>query len=595
MSWMTLPEKLNYNTDKYGDLPAISQKNSKGDMETLNWSQYGNYVDKITLSLLALGHNVGDRVCIYSYNRKEWFATYAASHAVNGSAVSVYHTCSPEEVEWIVSNSGSKFIFVGHNPQWGGSEEKLPVNRLHNIMDKLPELEHVIMMENEQMMDHPKAMSWDDFISKGEKLKDDEISKRVSGIDKSSTASIIYTSGTTGNPKGVELTHHNFAFITNQVIDHIVPLDPYDKYVSWLPQAHVFGQVCDNYAHVTSALDMTIVDNPLHIIDYAKEIQPDFFVGVPRIYEKVYSNVKAAIESKAIVRIGLKIPLLNNIFKKAIRKKAGFSNCKHAITGAAPINPEIIDLFHSVGIPIYEAYGMTETTAGMTFNNKVNNKTGSIGITCPGTEVRVASDGELQFKGDNIMKGYYNNPEANSEVFDGEWLKTGDVGRVDEQGYVYITGRKKEIYVLSNGKNVAPLVIEETMKSISLVSQFFLVGDSRNYCTGLVTLDGGAILRDKLGMNPDDIPKDPQEQIKELEKRGRPISEFTGSSEIFDEINSQINSLNSRFSNPEQVKKFTILPRDFDIDNSEMTPTLKIRRKQINENWSKEINSMYTN
>ena len=438
-------------------------------------------------------------------------------------------------------------------------------------------------------------MSWDDFISKGEKLKNDEITKRISGIDKSSTASIIYTSGTTGNPKGVELSHHNFAFITNQVIDHIVPLDPHDKYVSWLPQAHVFGQVCDNYAHVTSALNMTTVDNPLHIIDYAKEIQPDFFVGVPRIYEKVYSNVKAAIESKATVRIGLKIPLIKNIFKKIIRKKAGFSNCKHAITGAAPINPEIIDLFHSVGIPIYEAYGMTETTAGMTFNNKVNNKTGSIGITCPGTEVRVASDGELQFKGDNIMKGYYNNPEANSEVFDGEWLKTGDVGRVDEQGYVYITGRKKEIYVLSNGKNVAPLVIEETMKSISLVSQFFLVGDSRNYCTGLVTLDGGAILRDKLGMNPDDIPKDPQEQIKELEKRGRPISEFTGSNEIFEEINSQINSLNSRFSNPEQVKKFTILPRDFDIDNSEMTPTLKIRRKQINENWSKEINSMYTN
>ena len=311
MSWMTLPEKINYNTEKHGDLPAISQKNNKGDMETLNWSQYGKYVDQISLSLLALGHNVGDRVCIYSYNRKEWFAAYAASHAVDGTAVSVYHTCSPEEVEWIVSNSGSKFIFVGHNPQWGGNNDKLPVNRLLNIMDNLPELEHVIMMENEQMMDHPKAMSWDDFLSRGDKLKNDEISKRVSGIDKSSTASIIYTSGTTGNPKGVELTHHNFAFITNQVIDNIVPLDPHDKYVSWLPQAHVFGQVCDNYAHVTSALNMTIVDNPLHIIDYAKEIQPDFFVGVPRIYEKVYSNVKAAIESKAVVRIGLKLSLIH--------------------------------------------------------------------------------------------------------------------------------------------------------------------------------------------------------------------------------------------------------------------------------------------
>ena len=339
---------------------------------------------------------------------------------------------------------------------------------------------------------------------------------------------------------------------------------------------------------------MTTVRNPLDVIDYAKEIQPDFFVGVPRIYEKVYSNVKAAIDSKPVIRIGLKIPGIKGVLAKAIRKKAGFLNCKHAITGAAPINPEIIQLFHSVGINIYEAYGLTETTAGMTFNWKGNNKTGSIGVPCPGTEVRVEEDGELSFRGDNIMKGYYKNPEANAEVFDEDWFKTGDLGRIDEDGYIHITGRKKEIYVLSGGKNVAPLVVEETMKSIPVISQVFLVGDGRKFCSALVTLDVGVILRDNLGMNADKVPRDPMEQIEELESRGHKLSDFVESEEVRSDIESQISVLNKRFMNPEQIKKFTILPRDLNIDSGELTPTLKIRRKQIRENWADEIEAMYS-
>ena len=232
----------------------------------------------------------------------------------------------------------------------------------------------------------------------------------------------------------------------------------------------------------------------------------------------------------------------------------------------------------------------------MTFNWKGNNKTGSIGVPCPGTEVRVEEDGELSFRGDNIMKGYYKNPEANAEVFDEDWFKTGDLGRIDEDGYIHITGRKKEIYVLSGGKNVAPLVIEETMKSIPVISQVFLVGDGRKFCSALVTLDVGVILRDNLGMNADKVPRDPMEQIEELESRGHKLSDFVESEEVRSDIESQIQVLNKRFMNPEQIKKFTILPRDLNIDSGELTPTLKIRRKQIRENWADEIEAclLYT-
>jgi len=594
MTWPTLPQKILQNAEEFGEKPALSQKKDSGETETLTWSQYSDYVMRISRSLIALGHEEGDRLSIYSFNRKEWFACYAASYFTNGTAVGVYHTCSPDEVEWIVGNSGSKFVFVGHNPQWSRDPEKLPRNRLSKILESLPEVEHVIMMEDEEIIDHPIAMSWDDFMAKGDTIEESDVKDRISNIQPDSTASLIYTSGTTGNPKGVELTHHNFAFITNQVVDLIVPLDRHDNYISWLPQAHSFGQVCDNHAFTVMGLNMTTVRNPLDVIDYAKEIQPDFFVGVPRIYEKVYSNVKAAIDSKPVIRIGLKIPGIKGVLAKAIRKKAGFLNCKHAITGAAPINPEIIQLFHSVGINIYEAYGLTETTAGMTFNWKGNNKTGSIGIPCPGTEVRVEEDGELSFRGDNIMKGYYKNPEANAEVFDGDWFKTGDLGRIDDDGYIHITGRKKEIYVLSGGKNVAPLVVEETMKSIPVISQVFLVGDGRKFCSALVTLDVGVILRDNLGMNPDKVPRDPMEQIEELERRGHKLSDFVESEEVRSDIESQISELNKRFMNPEQIKKFTILPRDLNIDSGELTPTLKIRRKQIRENWADEIEAMYS-
>ncbi len=595
MTTPTTSDILLENATKYANMPALSSKDKSGNWNTTTWAEFSGETMAVAKSLTALGFQKGDKLSIYSYNRKEWYIAYAAANFCNGAGVGVYHTCSPEEVEWVVGNSDSKFVFVGHNPMDGGDNEKMCSHRLHKIMDKLDKVEKVIVMDGVDMPSHEKVVSWSDFISEGKDVEDSKIHNSIKSIKPEDTATLIYTSGTTGNPKGVELTYDNFEYEISKVLE-IQSYNQGDGYVSWLPCAHVFGQLVDNHAWIREALHMRVVDNPLHAIDYCKEVQPHLFIGVPRIYEKVYSNLVAGLGGKVKL---LGIPLLGGIIKKKAKAKIGMSNCIYAITGAAPINPDILELFHKLDIPLFEGYGMTETSAGATIGHKGANKFGSVGKPFAG-EIRIHNpnekgEGEIQFRGRHVMKGYYNNPEATAETMDGDWLKSGDLGRKDSDGFVYVTGRLKEIYVSSAGKNIAPLVIEETMKSMPLISQCMLVGDNRNYCTALFTLDVGAILRDKHGLDgATEVPKDPNEQIAKLESLGSKLSDYTESPEIHAEIDAQVQELNKKFMNPEQVKKFTILPRDLNVDEGELTPTLKIRRKQINDNWAKEINAMYT-
>ena len=587
------PQLLINNANQYSDEPAISIKDVNGQWQTDSWADFFEYAMQISKSLLALGLQPNEKISIYSYNRKEWFGCYVATQMLNSVGVGVYHTCSPKEVEWVVGNSDSKIVFVGNNPNDNGEAEKMPNHRLLNIIDRLTKVEVVVMMEGIDTLNHDKVIIWDEFIARGESINESEVLTRIDEIDPDSTSCLIYTSGTTGNPKGVELTHKNWIFELESV-EKTFQFSQGDKYVSWLPLAHVFGQLVDNHYWIRKAMHLHIVDSPLYVVDYAKEVKPHLFIGVPRIYEKIYSNLKAAIDGKAILRIGLKIPGLSNVFKSKLKEATGFSETRFAISGAAPISPDILTLFQSLGIPLFEGYGMTENTAGATINYEGNNKIGTVGKAMPGTEMKIAEDGEILIRGDHVMKGYYNNPGATAETIIEGWLHTGDVGKIDSEGFISITGRKKEIYVSSGGKNIAPLVIEETMKSIPLLSQCFLVGDGRKYCSALFTLDVGAILRDKIGVQSNAIPKDPREQLTMLGEKGHSLSDFTDSEDVKSEIQSFVNDLNGQFSNPEQLKKFSILPRDFTIDDGELTPTLKIRRKQIRENWSEMIESMYS-
>ena len=587
------PQILLDNKNKYPDEPALSTKQNN-EWITMSWSEYYDFVIKISKSLIACGLEPGDKGSIYSYNRKEWFGCYSALQMISGASVGVYHTSSAPEVEWVVGNSDSKIVFVGNNPNDNGEKEKMPIHRLISVMNDLKKVNHIVLLGDDvQRVDHEKIITWDEFINKGKTVDDSTVSDLTNTINADDTSSLIYTSGTTGNPKGVELTNKNFKIELDSVAE-VLKFNQGEKYLSWLPLAHVFGQLVDNHYWVRRALHMHIVDGPLNTVDYAKEVQPHLFISVPRIYEKIYSNLKAAIDSKAILRIGLKIPGLSNIFKKKLREAAGFGNSRFAISGAAPINPDILKLFQELGIPLFEGYGMTENTAGITINFHGHNKIGSVGKCMPFFDIKIADDGEVLIKGENVMKGYYKNPEATREAIVDGWLHTGDVGEIDSEGYLSITGRKKEIYVSSSGKNVAPLVIEETIKSIPIISQCFLVGDGRKYCSALVTLDMGVILRDKIGVESTEIPKDPVEQNQMIIGNGKSLSDFTDSKEMHAELSKEVDRLNQNFSNPEQIKKFSVLPRDFSIDEGELTPTLKIRRKQINDNWADTINKMYS-
>ena len=590
---MNTPKYLLQNVEKYPNEPAISIKNSEGNWQTNTWTEFYDSVMKVSKALIASGIDKNDKLSIYSYNRVEWNVCYLAAQMINSVAVGVYHTCSSNEVNWIVGNSDSKIVFVGNNPNDNDEMEKMPNHRLLAVLDELDKVELVVTMDGVELLENDKIISWDDFIAKGESLEDSEVLNRANGIGPDDTSSLIYTSGTTGNPKGVELTHNNWTFELDMA-QTVMKFDQGELYVSWLPGAHVFGQLIDNHYWVRRAMHMHIVDSPLNTVDYAKELQPHLFISVPRIYEKIYSNLTAAIESKAILKIGLKIPGLASVFKSKLKAAAGFSNVRFAISGAAPINPDILSLFQDLGIPLFEGYGMTENAAGASLNFVGKNKIGSVGPAFPGTELKIAEDGEVLIKGQHVMKGYYNDDKATSETIKDGWLHTGDVGKIDSDGFLFITGRKKEIYVSSAGKNIAPLVIEETMKSIPIISQCFLVGDARKYCSALFTLDVGAILRDNIGLDSNIIPKDPTQQILMLKENGHELSDFTESHEVRSDIQTQVDLLNQKFSNPEQLKKFSVLPRDFTIDDGELTPTLKIRRKQINENWSDIIDSMYS-
>ena len=596
MSITLTPRNLLRNADIYADKPALSVMSGKGEdgewmWDTKTWKEFSDEVIAISKSLISMGFEKGDRMSIYAYNRPEWYSCYGATQMTNGVGVGVYHTCSPEEVEWVIGDSGSKVVIIGDNPQSGGDPEKTPSRRYARIADTLTDVECIVVLDGVESIDHEKAVSWDEFMAMGKDVDDSEVHARIDGIEPDDLAALIYTSGTTGNPKGVMLTHDNWDAELSEV-DEIITLNQGENYVSWLPLAHVFGQLVDNHLWCRSAIHMHVVDNALHVVDYAKRVQPHLFIGVPRIYEKIYSSLFSKFGSGAL-KVLSGLPGIGGFLKGKAREAVGMSNVRFAVTGAAPINPDILKFFHKFGIPIYEGYGMTETTAGATLGHGKANRIGSVGKPFSGTELKIADDGEILFRGRHIMKGYFGNEKATAETMtDDGWLMSGDIGKIDDAGFVYITGRKKEIYVNSGGKNIAPLVIEETMKSIPEVSQCFLVGDQRKFCSALLTLDIGAVLRDHHGVDAQKVPKDPAKQIAELESRGSSVEQEV--SNLFAQIESRVMELNSQFAPPEQVRKFTILPRDFSVDYGELTPTLKIRRKQIRENWASEIESMYS-
>jgi len=534
--------------------------------------------------LIAAGVQIGDRVAIMARTRYEWtildFATWYAGAVV----VPIYDTSSAEQIDWILNDSHSVGIIV-----------ETPALR-ELVQTVLPShTRHVWTMTDDVLAILGEA---------GKHIGDNEIERRRNAVTPSSLATLIYTSGTTGKPKGVQLTHSNFLSETGNVSQGASELflKPGGSTLLFLPVAHVFGRMVQIGA-IASGLHLAHCSDPVTRLpmDLAS-FKPTFVLAVPRIFEKIYNGAEARAEaagkgkifkkaadvaiaySEALDKKGMS-PVLK--FKHALFDKLVYSkiragmggNVEAAISGGAPLGVRLGHFYRGAGVTILEGYGLTETTAGATLNLYGAHRVGSVGKPIPGTSIKIADDGEVLIRGPIVMQGYWQNEAANSEVFDGErWFKSGDLGKLDDDGFLYIVGRKKEIIVTAGGKNVAPAVLEDRLRSHPLVSQCMVVGDNQPFIAALVTIDPDAL----------------KAWVVNNKKDGASINDLINDPDLIAVVQTAVDEANKAVSKAESIRKFTILPVDFTIAGGHLTAKLSVKRHVVAKEFAQEIDALFT-
>ena len=592
MTKETILHRLHENARIRPNAPAYYEKIGDAWVPT-SWREYTNQVRQAAKALIALGFKAGDSANILGFNRPEWVIFDLAGMLAGGHATGIYTTNSPHEVQYIVHHSEASFVLAENEEQW---------NKLNEVRDELPYLKHVVLMKGTKV-DDPLAIDWDTFMSKGNDISEEEVDARFNGLEWEQLATLIYTSGTTGPPKGVMLSHKNLAF-TAESARELIHLSASDRVVSYLPLSHIAEQMFTIHAAITAGYQVYFAQYPpqVHLNDNMKEAQPTVPFGVPRIWERFASGVQAKLAEStgAKAKIGkwaldvgweaaevqhrggqisgvlaLKHKIASKLVFSKIKEGLGLSQARVGITAAAPIAPEIIKFFNSVDIPLFELYGQSEGSGPTTTNLPWANKVGSVGKAWPQSQVILAEDGEILAKGDHIFLGYYKDEAATNDTLIDGWLQSGDLGQFDDDGYLTIVGRKKEIIITSGGKNIAPKNIEAAIKNLPLVSQAVVIGEQRRFLTALITLDPEVSeqFAKENGLDLNSLHENPK--MKEALQKG---------------IDEHVNTL---FARVEQVRDFRILPRDFTVDDGELTPTLKIKRRIVNENFANQIEEMY--
>lgn len=533
--------------------------------------------------LIAAGVQIGDRVAIMARTRYEWTILDFATWFAGGVVVPIFDTSSAEQIDWILNDSHSVALIV-----------ETPA--MHELVSTvLPShTKHVWTMTDDVLAVLKEA---------GKNIGDDEIDRRRNALVPSSSATLIYTSGTTGKPKGVQLTHGNFLAECGNVVQSASELflKPGGSTLLFLPVAHVFGRMVQIGA-VTAGLHLAHCSDPVGRLpmDLAS-FKPTFVLAVPRIFEKIYNGAEAraeaagkgnifrkaaavaveyseAMDKKSISPI---LKLKHGLFDKLVYSKirAGMGGrIEAAISGGAPLGVRLGHFYRGVGVTILEGYGLTETTAGATLNLMAAHRVGSVGRPIPGTSVKIAEDGEVLLRGPIVMQGYWQNDEANAEVFDSErWFKSGDLGKIDEDGFLYIVGRKKEIIVTAGGKNVAPAVLEDRIRAHALVSQCMVVGDNQPFIAALITIDQDAL----------------KVWVVNHKKDGASLQDLVNDPDLIAVIQTAVDDANKAVSRAESIRKFTILPTDFTIAGGHLTAKLTIKRHVIAKEFAKEIDALF--
>ncbi len=534
--------------------------------------------------LIAAGVQIGDRVAIMARTRYEWTILDFAIWYAGGVVVPIYDTSSAEQIDWILNDSHSVGIVV-----------ETPALR-DLVQTVLPShTRHVWTMTDDVLAILRQA---------GQHIGDDEIDRRRNALVPSSLATLIYTSGTTGKPKGVQLTHANFLAECGNVVQGASELflKPGGSTLLFLPVAHVFGRMVE-IGSIAAGLHMAHCSDPAGRLpmDLAS-FKPTFVLAVPRIFEKIYNGAEARAEaagkgkifkkaadvaiaySEALDKKGMSpvLKIKHALFDKLVYSKirAGMGgNVEAAISGGAPLGVRLGHFYRGAGVTILEGYGLTETTAGATLNLYGAHRVGSVGRPIPGTSVKIAEDGEVLIRGPIVMQGYWQNDNANSEVFDGErWFKTGDLGKLDDEGFLYIVGRKKELIVTAGGKNVAPAVLEDRLRAHPLVSQCMVVGDNQPFIAALVTIDQDAL----------------KAWVANNKKDGASMNDLVNDPDLIAVIQTAVDDANKAVSKAESIRKFTILPTDFTIAGGHLTAKLSVKRHVVAKEFAKEIDALFT-
>ena len=587
---MTLISMIEDSIQKHANKPALAYKQKGDTYQDISYSDFGDSIQQFSNGLRSLGVEKGDRIAIISENRPEWAISDFSILKIGAINVPMFSTLTAAQVGYILNDSGAKIICVSTVKQ---------LEKVVTIRDNIETLETIILYDSTEDELPDGVVSYTNVCENGKDVEtgnDDHVTE-------DDIATIIYTSGTTGNPKGVMLTHANFLFNFN-ACKSLVDVGETDVLLSFLPLSHVFERLGGHYVPLFSGAKIAYAESTFTVAQNMQEVSPTVMLSVPRLYETMHDRVLRAVEAGSSLKqkifhwgvaVGSKVsssiqqgrnPSVLLSIKQGIADKLVFAKLKAAtggnlrffISGGAALPQSIAEFFHAAGILILEGYGLTETSPVISLNYPDKWKFGTVGVPVPGIEVQIAEDGEILTRGPHVMKGYFNNDEATAEVIDSEgWFYTGDIGLIDEDGFVRITDRKKNIIVLSNGKNVAPQPIESQLIQSPFINQIMLVGNERKNVAALIVPNFDA-LKSWGTENGLDVSE---------------ISEMLQTREVQQRIQKEIRERLTDFADFEQVRRFALLEREFSQEEDEMTPTLKLKRNVIIEKFSDEIEGMY--